>query len=79
MTNKKQQEKYKRWYDKQLWGVYKRNCPVCGAEFYTVRSNQVTCDNETCKAKWETMQREGKELKYSRSGINHANESEEKT
>ena len=52
------QELLKRWYDKYGTGVFKKNCSVCGTEFYTVNSNQLVCDQKKCKAKREIMQQE---------------------
>lgn len=47
----KQQEKLKRWYDKEFYWVQKKNCPVCGSEFYTLDSGQTVCKNGICETK----------------------------
>ena len=57
------QERLKHWYEKHGSDVFKKNCSVCGAEFYALFSNQLVCDNETCKSKWKAMQRETEQMK----------------
>ncbi len=50
---KKQQERLKRWYDKEFYWVQKKNCHVCGSEFYTLDSEQIVCKNGICETKAE--------------------------
>ena len=46
----KEQEKLKRWYEKDFFWVYKRTCSVCGAEFYTHGINDSICHHGECDA-----------------------------
>ena len=55
------QERLKRWYDKYASGVYKKNCSVCGTEFYALFDNETVCDQKKCKAKWEAMKQEAEQ------------------
>ena len=52
----KEQEKLKRWYDKYHYWVYKRNCTVCGNEFYTNRESEFICHHGKCKVSRKTIQ-----------------------
>lgn len=58
MARESKQEKYKRWYEKGFFWVYKQNCAVCGQEFYARSKDQTVCDNKVCKRKWETIKPE---------------------
>ena len=53
MAKKIDQKTLKRWYDKGFPWTYKRDCAVCGAEFYTQSAIQMVCDKEKCRTKWE--------------------------
>ena len=57
----KDKNRLKRWYEKGFPWVYKTNCSLCGAEFYTLDSRQEVCDQKTCKAKLEIMQQEAEQ------------------
>ena len=46
----KEQERLKRWYEKDFFWVYKRTCSVCGAEFYTHGINDTICHHGECDA-----------------------------
>ncbi len=51
----KEQEKLKRWFEKDFFWVYKRTCSVCEAEFYTHNLNDTVCHHGECD-----MNRKGK-------------------
>ena len=75
----KDKNRLRRWYEKGFPWVYKTNCSLCGNEFFTLDRSQLVCDQETCRAKWQTMQRKGNETNYDISRKNHINESGEGT
>ena len=55
---KSEQEKLKNWYKKQFYWVFKKECSVCGSEFYTLWDNQVVCNCKDCKTKQEATNHE---------------------
>ena len=55
MKNNKEQEKLRRWYSKGFWGVYRKTCPVCGAEYFTLFSEQTVCNDRICEMKFIEM------------------------
>ena len=56
MVKKPDQKTLKRWFDKHLYWVYEKICPVCGSAFYTQFSEHEVCANKTCQAKWKKGQ-----------------------
>lgn len=55
------QDRLKRWYDRYSSGVFKKNCSVCGAEFYALFDNEMVCEKEKCKTKWKAMQQKAEQ------------------
>lgn len=58
MKRETKHEKYKRWYEKGFWWVDKKECAVCGSEFYTLFNDQRICDQKTCKKRWDALEQE---------------------